>query len=242
MDQAALNEILKKHDLWLKDDPKGDRANLKDAHLEGANLRNANLEGANLAGAHLKGANLIYANLRHAYLVGAHLENADLECVNLEGVDLEDADLRKADLSYSNLKEAYLQGTHLEGANLDSVNLKNAHLEGTHLTNAILTQTISQNIKGQKVISVQVDTSRVNNAISYWKDLGVWTTGCFQGTLEELQEKVAKTHKDHPFLRERYERAIAFILNEAEQNDKKRLNEKESSNGSGDIKRNFEKA
>lgn len=221
MDQTTLNEILRKHELWLEGDPKGDRVNLKDAHLEGANLRNANLECANLYGAHLKGANLIYANLRHAYLVGAHLENADLECVNLEGVDLEDADLRKADLSYSNLKEAYLQGTHLEGANLDSVNLKNAHLEGTHLTNAILTQTNTQNIREQNVISVQVNTSRENNTISYWKDLGVWTTGCFQGTLEELQEKVAKTHKYNPFLRKRYERAIAFILSEAEQDDKK---------------------
>ena len=221
MNKETLNEILKKHDLWLKDDPKGDRANLKDAHLEGANLRNANLECANLAGAHLKGANLIYANLRHAYLVGAHLENADLECVNLEGVDLEDADLRKADLSYSNLKEAYLQGTHLEGAKLDSVNLRNAHLEGTHLTNAILTQTNTQNIREQNVISVQVDTSRINNTISYWKDLNLWTTGCFQGTLEELQERVAETHEDNPFLRKRYERAIAFILSEAEHDDKK---------------------
>ena len=63
--------------------------------------------------------------------------------------------------------------------------------------------------------------------ISYWKDLDLWTTGCFQGTLDELQEKVAETHKDHPFLRERYARAIAFLLNEAEQEDKKRIKKKE---------------
>lgn len=70
-----------------------------------------------------------------------------------------------------------------------------ADLEEVHLKDVFLTQTNTQNIEGQKVISVQVDTSRVNNVISYWKDLDLWTTGCFQGTLDELQERVAKTHK-----------------------------------------------
>ena len=161
MDQTALNEILRKHRLWLKDDPNGEHAQLKDA------------------------------DLRHANLEGSDLRYADLRTVNLEDADLVNADLRHADLRGANLKDAFL------------------------------TQTISQNIQGQKVISVQVDTSRVNNSISYWKDLGLWTTGCFQGTLEELQERVAETHKDNTFLRERYERVIAFILSEAEQDDKK---------------------
>lgn len=156
MEQATLNEILRKHRLWLKDDPNGERA-----------------------------------NLRHA--------------------DLADADLKNTDLSYANLADA----------NLKSANLRYANLEGANLENANLTQTNTQNIREQNVISVQVNTSRVNNTISYWKDLGVWTTGCFQGTLEELQERVAKTHKYNPFLRERYERVIEFILSEAEQDKKK---------------------
>ena len=181
MDQETLKEILRKHRLWLKDDPNGERANLRHADLADADLKNTDLSYANLADANLKSANLRYANLE-----GANLENANLE-----------------------------------DANLEDANLRYAVLEGTHLTNAILTQTNTQNIREQNVISVQVDTSRVNNAISYWKDLGVWTTGCFQGTLEELQEKVAKTHKDNPFLRERYERVIKFILSEAEHDDKK---------------------
>ena len=70
------------------------------------------------------------------------------------------------------------------------------------------------NVLGQKVICTQVNTSRPNNLIAYWANLGIWTTGCFQGTLEELRKKVAKTHKDNPFLRARYERAINYILGE----------------------------
>ena len=201
MDQTTLNEILRKHRLWLKDDPNGERADLVGADLRGANLEDADLRGANLIYADLR-----YANLRNAFLKDANLRHAFLEDANLRGAFLEDADLRHANLRNADLRNA---------------DLKDAFLKDANLRHAYLTQTISQNIGGQKIISVQVDTSRVNNAISYWKDLNLWTTGCFQGTLEELQERVAETHKDHPFLREKYERVIAFILSEAEQNNKK---------------------
>ncbi|WP_145988501.1 pentapeptide repeat-containing protein [Aerococcus christensenii] len=201
MDQTTLNEILRKHELWLKDDPNGERAHLKDADLRCADLRYANLRYADLRCADLKDADLKNADLRHAYLKGANLICADLRTANLEEADLKNADLKNADL--------------------DDAILRYADLRGANLKDAFLTQTISQNIQGQKVISFQVDTSRINNSISYWKDLNLWTTGCFQGTLEELQERVAETYKDNTFLREKYERVIAFILSEAEQNNKK---------------------
>jgi uncharacterized protein YjbI with pentapeptide repeats len=47
-----LKEILRLHDMWLKDEEGGERAN-----LHGANLRGANLHGADLRGADLRGAN-----------------------------------------------------------------------------------------------------------------------------------------------------------------------------------------
>ncbi|WP_218975501.1 hypothetical protein [Peptoniphilus catoniae] len=45
--------------------------------------------------------------------------------------------------------------------------------------------------------------------------MGIWTTGCFQGTLEELKKSIEKTHKDNKFLKDRYYRVIDFILQEA---------------------------
>lgn len=36
--QNELDEILRKHKLWLDDDPAGERANLEGSSLEGANL------------------------------------------------------------------------------------------------------------------------------------------------------------------------------------------------------------
>ena len=55
---AELNDILNRHELWLRDDPSGVRANLSGANLSYANLSYANLSGANLSCANLSCANL----------------------------------------------------------------------------------------------------------------------------------------------------------------------------------------
>ena len=62
MNNVMLNEILKKHKMWLNNEENGERANLSDADLRNANLRNANLRGADLWNADLSGAeNLLSA-------------------------------------------------------------------------------------------------------------------------------------------------------------------------------------
>ncbi|EAE5879085.1 hypothetical protein E3K43_15810, partial [Listeria monocytogenes] len=71
-----------------------------------------------------------------------------------------------------------------------------------------------QDVIGLTVIGVQIDTSRRNNQITYIKELDIWTTGCFQGTLNELKAAVEKTHRHDEKLKERYYRVINFILNE----------------------------
>lgn len=68
MDKNELKEILRKHELWLDGDTKGERAylssaNLSGADLSGADLRSADLSGADLSGAYLSGAN--YINVRY---------------------------------------------------------------------------------------------------------------------------------------------------------------------------------
>ena len=73
MNKTALEKILRKHQLWLSNEPDGKCANLRGADLRGADLSGADLRGANLSGADLRGA-----NLRRAYLSGADLRRADL--------------------------------------------------------------------------------------------------------------------------------------------------------------------
>ena len=96
--QDELNEFLRKHKLWLVNDPAGELADLRGADLRGANLYGADLRRANLYGADLYGADLYGADLRRADLRGANLYGADLYGANLYGADLYGADLYGANL------------------------------------------------------------------------------------------------------------------------------------------------
>ncbi|EAC3659898.1 hypothetical protein [Listeria monocytogenes] len=95
--------------------------------------------------------------------------------------------------------------------------LRNEGGDRADLTNADLNWVKWQHVEGLTVICVQVDTTRKNNQIAYIKELDIWITGCFQGTLDELKASVEQTHKHNEKLKKRYYRVIDFILNEVEE-------------------------
>ncbi|ECP0925964.1 pentapeptide repeat-containing protein [Listeria monocytogenes] len=165
-------------------------------------LRNEGGDRADLSNADLKNTNLSYANLRFA---------------NLRSANLRFANLRGANLSYANLSDANLRGANLRGANLRGANLRSANLRFANLSDANLNWVNWQHVEGLTVICVQVDTTRKNNQIAYIKELDIWITGCFQGTLDELKASVEQTHKHNEKLKKRYYRVIDFILNEVEE-------------------------
>ncbi|EAC7071088.1 TPA: pentapeptide repeat-containing protein [Listeria monocytogenes] len=193
MKQEELDIILENHGKWLRNEG-GEKADLSNADLKNTNLRFANLRLADL-----RGADLSYANLR-----GANLRFADLRGADLRFADLSNANLSIADLSYANLSIADLRFADLSNANLSIADLSYANLSWVNW----------QHVEGLTVICVQVDTTRKNNQITYIKELDIWITGCFQGTLDELKASVEQTHKDNEKLRKRYYRVIDFILKE----------------------------
>ncbi|HAM2061900.1 TPA: pentapeptide repeat-containing protein [Listeria monocytogenes] len=203
MKQEELDIILENHGKWLRNEG-GEKADLSNADLKNTNLRFANLRLADLRGADLSYANLRGANLRFADLRGADLRFADLRGADLRFADLSNANLSIADLSYANLSIADLRFADLSNANLSIADLSYANLSWVNW----------QHVEGLTVICVQVDTTRKNNQITYIKELDIWITGCFQGTLDELKASVEQTHKDNEKLRKRYYRVIDFILKE----------------------------
>ncbi|EAV9881277.1 pentapeptide repeat-containing protein [Listeria monocytogenes] len=210
MNQAELDVVIEKHEKWLRDGY-GERANLSYANLSYADLSCANLRGANL-----RGANLSYADLSCANLRVADLSYANLRVANLSYADLSYANLRVANLSYADLSYANLRGANLSGADLRGANLRGADLRGANLRGANLNWINWRDVVGLTVIAVQINTTRKNNQITYIKDLEIWTTGCFQGTLEELKDSIEQTHASNDFLKRRYYRAINYILTEAD--------------------------
>ena len=109
--ELELKNILEKHSLWLREDPNGERANLRLTNLSGANLIEADL---------------IEADIYRANFCGADLRKADLR-----GANLREVDLSGADLSGANLCRANLNGANLSGANLIGSNLSRAYLHGS---------------------------------------------------------------------------------------------------------------
>ena len=69
MNKQELDEIIRKHNLWLNNDG-GERVNLRDAYLRGADLIDANLSDADLRGADLRGS-----DLRGAEVKSEHMED-----------------------------------------------------------------------------------------------------------------------------------------------------------------------
>jgi uncharacterized protein YjbI with pentapeptide repeats len=103
-----------------------EKADLREAYLEGVDLYRARLGGADLRGAHLEGTNLWEV----------HLERADLRWAKLEGAYLVRAQLTEADLTEARLERAALRGAHLEEADLLETHLKGASLYFARLTGA----------------------------------------------------------------------------------------------------------
>ncbi|EMC1959601.1 pentapeptide repeat-containing protein [Listeria monocytogenes] len=149
-----------------------------------------------------------------ADLSNADLKNTNLRLADLRGADLSNADLKNTNLRFANLRLADLRGADLSYANLRFANLSNADLSYANLSNVNLNWVNWQHVEGLTVICVQVDTTRKNNQIAYIKELDIWITGCFQGTLDELKASVEQTHGDNEKLRKRYYRVIDFILKE----------------------------
>ena len=132
MNLHEIQEVLKKHKMWLNGDPKGECAN-----LEGANLESADLSYANLRGANLSYAKLYRANLSYAHLSGVDLNHASLEYVNLSHADLSEANLEWTNLRYSNLAWSGLTASNLSNADLRCADLRCAYMRKANLSHVV---------------------------------------------------------------------------------------------------------
>ena len=193
MNSNEMNEILKKHKIWLTSNGKNGCqielaadlsyskivaadlrcASLNDSNLTHAKLSYTNLKGAELCFCNLKNADLRYANLSHANLHRAVLQSANLRGADLRGADLNAADLRGADLSNADLRGADLSNVDLRGVNLRDVDLSCPKLHRTILpesTFIILGEKYFISIYGDYVrASSCANTHYQNHLASEWR-------------------------------------------------------------------------
>lgn len=108
-----LADIIRNHGLYLRKNPNGVRANLRDADLPGVDLSNVDLRGADMAWANLSCANLSGADFREANMAGVNLWGA-----KMAGADFARTDLFMVALSDVQLAESNLLAIQQAKANL----------------------------------------------------------------------------------------------------------------------------
>ena len=183
MTSNEINEILKKHKIWLTSNGKNGcqielAADLSYSQIVGADLRcaslnNSNLTHAKLSYTNLKGAGLSFCNLKNADLRYANLSHANLYRAVLQSANLRGADLRGADLNTADLRGADLSNADLRDVNLRDVDLSCPNLNGTKLpesTFIILGQKYIISIYGDYVrASSCANTHYQNHLASEWR-------------------------------------------------------------------------
>lgn len=222
--QKEIDEKIKAHEQWLNASKKNakraifENVLIKEKDFSNLDLHEVIFKNVKCENTNFCGTNLCFATFGDTKFYAPNFKNAILKYAKFVSCHIVDGIYHNAILD-----DARFLRTNLFNANFQNAKLAGAFFAVSTVENARLNWATSTYMHGQKVICVQVDTSRTNNLISYWANLGVWTTGCFQGTLEELREAVAETHKDRPFLRARYERAINYILGEDRADKEKEL-------------------
>lgn len=168
--QAELNDIIRKHQMFLTGRPGGARAVLRDHDLSqlsfvGQNLSQSDFTGCIMSNVDFKGANFESATLFGCDLSSSKLGNAKLARADLRGADIQNADLDGADLSNADLREGksilkrkiksaedmgHLASTSAP-TNFSGSNLSNVILTGAQAANADFSDVVLTGAKMNKI-------------------------------------------------------------------------------------------
>lgn len=170
MTQAELNDIIRKHQMFLAARPGGARAVVRDRNLSrlsfaGQNLSQSDFTGCIMAGADLTNASFESATLFGCDLNGAKLNNTRLVRADLRGCDVDEADLKKADLSGADLREGktilkrkirsesdqYSNSSEAGAVQFNGSDLTDAILTGANAVSADFSDSILQNANMQGI-------------------------------------------------------------------------------------------
>ena len=93
IEQGELDELVRKHKLWLEGKDGGEKLVLIDCDLTGSNLTGSDLSRSNLTGSNLTRSNLTGSNLTRSNLTRSNLRGSDLSRSNLSGSNLTGSNL-----------------------------------------------------------------------------------------------------------------------------------------------------
>lgn len=188
--QAELNEIIRKHQMFLSAKPGGARALLRDRDLTGLSFMGQNLSQSDFTGCIMAGCDLTNANFESSTLFGcdftnAKMTNTRLVRADMRGAEIGMADLAKADMTGADLREGktvlkrkvksaddqfslaaaagivQFNGSDLSGAVLNGATASSADFTDAKMVDA---QLLGANLKDAVLMGADLSKARLDGA------------------------------------------------------------------------------
>lgn len=180
--QAELNEIIRKHLMFLTAKPGGARALVRDRDVSGLSFVGQNLSQSDFTGCIMIGCDLTNANFESATLFGcdftnAKMTNTRLVRADMRGAEIGEADLAKADMTGADLREGKTILKRKVKSSADQFSLGSAagivSFNGSDLSGAVLNgaTAASADFTDAKMIDVQLLGANLKDAILIGADL-----------------------------------------------------------------------
>lgn len=194
INQQELNNILELHRKYIDGDKKnGMKANLNYKDLRGLDFSNQNLIDISIAHSNLIRTNFSKSNLKGIKFCSSNLKFSNFGHTKLNGVNFDNADLTSLTFAESFIKHSSLCFSNLNKTDFTRAVLVDIKIEKTKFDKAIFLETGLYKIKESPYISIGNIGSR-NDTTYYFYDINRVICGCFDGTIQEFEEKVEKRY------------------------------------------------
>ena len=175
----TLEVALELHYMWLKGEKGGEKVNLSCENLSYTDLSYATLSYADLSFSDLSFSDLSFSDLSYSNLKDTNLNHSDLSFSDLSFSDLSYSDLSFSDFKYTNLNHSDLSFSDLKDTDLRYAKF---YLTDLYKTNGDFTSVGN--------IGYRNDTTH------YFYNIDKVVCGCFDGTMEEFENKVKDTYEE----------------------------------------------
>lgn len=219
--QDQLDEMLILHELWLKEDSCGVKADLSGKDLSGLVIQNKILDKINLSG----------STLYDVQLQDTSLKDANLDRVRMAGVNLADVDLSHATCCRVHIEDSVFHDTILYSTDFNDSCIENCYFENVYFCFAKLSHTYLYKSTLNKVDFSSGDLSHIiidncnlsadcafgatclacstitkqhiyqiscigssNRTTTFWADNDIVWCGCFKGTFQEWRDKIYRRY------------------------------------------------
>ncbi len=165
--QKELNEIIRKHELWLKHATGGERAVLFNVTISGLNLSEANLAEAEISAKFLK-TKFTNTNFCNADLKYSEFEECSFDKCTFDSADLRSGEFEECTFNDNVFNSANLNYVKINKSTFDDVSFQHSNLFSCFFYHCCITSSI---FAFAKISHSRFDNTNIYNTLFHHADL-----------------------------------------------------------------------